>query len=372
LIDRRIHRLLGLGVIALLVAFAPARALGQLDAGIVTAVSLSDEQKAAVRAYVEANSKNLMGEDAERRQTDKKALLAPLENAGASVSFRQTYTAALLPVLRAAPANPRQAEVVGEMALAIAGDLATIDACNFAVTSLKAEKPSIRYAAAYALRRTFEAVQRVPSNANPALQDAQLRDLVNKVATHGGTEQDALVTEACIRAVLGAATIDAIRSDAVMALQGLVHKVTIGRLGKPVDEGVIKALLHAGTGTRDILTNMQANLSPAAQKAGGELGGRLLAYVMTVLNEKKLPVGDNPARAALANLATTGQNVVALAGKKMNPSLQVPAGDLGRPVRAGNVQGDAEYITGVTGQFLGPTGVLTRPPFGFPAGHFGR
>lgn len=377
LIDARPRRMIPAMLAAVVVLItSPRAALAQagdtLPSDISTSVVLNESQKSAIKDFVEAIKGSLVSEDASKVREAMDKLRSPFTAASIpniSYSFRHDYATALLPTLTEMMSAKNLANAESDMpirALSIAGELATDDATSLMVKALGASRADVRYQAAYAVRRTFFMIAQ-SRTANPMTPEA-VSSLLKVVGNHAADEHDSLVLDALVRAIEAASQKDEHRSESIRAL-GEAITSNAKNAGPTADPSQASAMLRAATVMRDMLSNPgNGTLGQEVAKSAAQMGGQLVAYASRAVSSKKIGPAGGDVRLTIADLATASQNVVLLAYTKIKIGEPAPnVQPLGDPLRAGTVQGDAEFLIRA-GNFVEQ--VLSKSPFGFDAGSF--
>jgi hypothetical protein len=369
----RMHAYRSLLTVALL-AFAGSfcfPALGQ-STGITPELrriaQLSTDQAAVVQQYVRENSANLSSDNPDLIRRNRAALLEPLADEQTSPAFRLKYSELLMPLI--GPLATNKSEIVVINALVIAGDLATAQSTDVLKAAASADKPAVRYQAAYGLRRTFEALAAMPTL---TMRPDQAEDAVKAIAARLGTERDTLVLDGLVHAGLAACNITSLRSPALINLSNAVSG-----LAKSADAAasptLAPVLLRAGLGTRDVLSqSLSAQVSADAVKAAAELGGHLIAYCIKAAQTQGIPLAQRgqseyATRETFAQLATTAENIVLFALTSRGAG-SVQAKQLGEKLKAGTASGDVAFVEDAL-TVVGSTGMLSKAPFSFAPGTF--
>lgn len=365
--DRRLNRrhagLLAAALAGLTFFGGNALAQGIVDipaATVSKAVPLSPEEEAAIKAYVDAHTKNLLGEDPLLLRRDRTAILSKLEAAQVGVPFRLAYDAALQPHVQAMLNDPREKTAVN--GLVIAGSLATDRSVNLITSKLNAPV-AVRFEAASALGRVFKAAANQPLGANNL--PATVRNLEQLISN----EKDPLVRDALIRAGIDAAEINELRPAALTAIARGVSAVVRAAQGKIPNDAELSCLIRASVGVRDIASRArQQNVRLPAQPAkdAAEMAGAILVFVNRVLLGAAQPnvVLD---RQRLADLAASAQTTIELAGPLLDNKNVDLGVDLAGNVRQGNKDGDAKFGVDVNQKILP---ALSRQPFDLPPDRF--
>jgi hypothetical protein len=366
-LDRRLNRRHA-GLLAAALAgltFFGGNALGQgiVDipaATISKAMPLSPDELAAIKAYVEANSKNLLGDDPLLLRRDRMALLSKLDGQQVGVPFRLAYDAELQPHVQAMLNDAREKTVIN--GLVIAGSLATDRSLNLVISKLNGAV-AVRFEAAGALGRVFKAAANQPLGANNL--PATVRSLEQLIAN----EKDPLVRDALIRAAIDAAEINDLRPAALTAIARGVSAVVRAAQGKIPNDAELSCLIRASVGVRDIASRArQQNVRLPAQPAkdAAEMAGAILVFVNRVLLGAAQPnvVLD---RQRLADLAASAQTTIELAGPLLDNNSVNLGVDLAGNVRKGNKNGDAQFGVDVNQKILP---ALSKQPFDLPPDRF--
>jgi hypothetical protein len=76
-----------------------------------------------------------------------------------------------------------------------------------------------------------------------------------------------------------------------------------------------------------------------------------------------------PLRELYAQLAQLSETVMLSVGRSNSAQFQAATRDLAAKLRGDSAKTDGDLVNEITG-IVGPDGVLTKPPFDFPAGEF--
>ncbi|MDX2132282.1 MAG: hypothetical protein SFY69_09540 [Planctomycetota bacterium] len=376
MIDRTFRRTVvssGFGRAAIVIAgiaCAGAPALAQqctIPPEIVTAITLTPDAEAQLRACALENARDLDSPDAQKRRASRQALTRPLEDPNVSAAFRLRYSAALAEPINRAVASTD--EVVAVNALVFAGELATDPGLTVLLDQLASPRPALRYQAAYGIRRTFGALQR----SAPAIQNEQIDRAMRAARQRMGVETDGLVLQALTAALLEGASLPTAQFSqaqplAVRSLSDGLSAHVGGAGGKIGEPGIMDAYLRGATGVRDIIAQPNVTIDAETARAVAQLGGRLIAYAVRVVKDKNLPAGPGATREQVSDSVALGQTLVQLAGRSLNQQ-GTGAAQLAPLIKAGDVQSEARFLLDAQ-QTIGANGVLTAAPFNFPDDHF--
>lgn len=319
------HRL----ICALLALFGactalPARAQNELGPEIVRAATLPPDAGEKIDAAARALDL-LTSDDPAVIQRGRNALLAPLRDRRASVAFRTAYGDRLIPTLRELVRAER--DLVAINALRIAGEAATSDSAAVLAGATTEKRVSVRYAAVAGIGRTFDAL----AEANPAINADGANRLIDTLAGIVAAETDPDVLDAAVRAVISARRVDRPNFESVRGRSFTVlSKAAAERLqklgGDAASLRALPALVRAAKAVRDAMieNNPRLRLGDAEMKAGAELAGHLVGYVIRRVQQGQLPpvVPADDAGAAqdkrtrrehAASAASLSESIVALA-----------------------------------------------------------
>ncbi len=358
----------------------PAFVSGQLQSiptEIVTAQGgLSGDQKAQIEKFVTDNVKGLSG-DAKAMRESRVTLLGPLTGSQIGLPFRSEYSETLLKSL---PELARAGGPKGVNAIVILGEVATTKSLELVEGLLEANEPAIRFAAATAINASFEQVR----TKTPSLAAERVRSSLGKLATRLGTEQDALVCDALVRATLTASRInqsgyEQLRGVAIDGLsKTLTERVASGSVTLK-DTAMMQAILRAGLAFRDELAIEERNrgvtgngskLSAAVIRNIATFAGESLAMAARMIKDPETsPTADaddaareraTKDRAVIGQLAGTAQAAVYLAGPLLEIRQLTPSSvNLGTVAREAKNESDALFLTTVN-EIAGPGGVLGK------------
>jgi len=330
----------------------------------MNAGNVSEQDKALIKAYIDAYSKNLLNgsiENSENLRRDRNALLDKLKG-NISVTFRIAYVTELLP-------HVQKMLDTGDMKLAInalvlAGAAATDASLNMVVARLNHKQADIRFAAAVQLGfvfRTFAA------NEQRAINAGNITPAVRSLEQLIANEVDPNVRAELIRAGLAAAEISTNRNAAIAA----VANGTIAYLRKTVvaapTDAELNAHLRASIGLRDICSEAigRNNIAPDSCRAVAELGAGLLNYTAKVVPTAPKPEALEH-RPKITQLAASAQSAIELAGQLLRGAGGQGQGlgvNLQQNLAEANKAGDAKFLEGVRMVNV----ALSKPPYEIPS-----
>lgn len=365
--SRALHALAGAFLLSL--ASPVLAQVAQLDAAVIGADVVTDDQKGAIRKYVETHAPKLGSEIANDVEAGREALIDPLLQPRVSASFRVAYSAEAVPALRGAldkAKNDHQAI----NALSALGEIATKDAAEVAIASLTSKSIAVRYQAAFALNRVFEAQRRTPGvftmreDAAAAILDS-LRDPLSR-------ETDGHVLAALMRACATAAAVSTtgfeLRQQAIIALsRGVVANKLVADARTPLSVAALDGLSASLVAIRDQIARAGTPMRPETLKAAVEFAGAILAHAARtvaggeLISLDKAAGGKSRERDRYAAVAEAAVTALSQAGTALggNPGA-LP--ELGKSLRPGTPRDDGSFVNDVK-SIVGPGGTLSKPPF---------
>lgn len=369
---RSLQRTAILGVLLALSGASPV-AWGQcvIPEETVKAPVLNETQKSEVRRCAEENARDLDHAEPDKRKNARRLVLTPIENPAVSASFRVEYGNQLAPRLTALVRSGD--ERIATLGLAIAGEIGSEPCVPLLLQNLKADRPALRYAAAFGMRRTFDATR---GTGGASVQSATVLRMVESLAEQAKAEKDGLVLQAIVAALQQASRVPS--NVAASAAASSVQAISSGmggnlksRNGAMADTATNTAFLKAVVAIRDALAAPGMNVDEATGRAAAEFAGHVVAYPALALQNQSLPDGAGEPRNEAAEMSAAAQTLIQFVGSSLRQGFQLPAGlDLKRKLLVATRDGDAKFVLDARG-IAGSEGVLTKPPFGFAANTFG-
>lgn len=351
-------------VMLLTLAGGVARAQS-LPSGVVSKSELSESDRGAVKAWLDAQTAGLASDDPKVIKASRDAILQPLRSAaasgGVSVSFRTELQKQLYPVLEAHVADKR--ELVAVNAVRLAGETAHANTLKLVSRALDDERPGVKYAACYAARTTLDAAK-----VNPAISARDMIVLLGKLGEVGSATTDPRVLEGVVLAMESGSsipdtTIAGARVQSLTALAGVVNK-QVKRLGtNEAPAPMLSGLLRAASVARSVFTDSSTGgqaITGQGGKAMVELAGDLLS-LSAKLCDSPAVTGDD--RGTLEQMTAAAEAVLVLAMDATGKS--APVAKLSEPLRSGNCDGVKKAADGL----LGNSGVVVKA-FNFAGDRF--
>src|SRR5690606_10659287 len=189
-------------------------------------------------------------------------------------------------------------------ALRVAGELGTDAGADLLDRFRADERPAVRYAAIAGFMRTLAAVE----SGSPAISPDRVRPMIGTLGQLLTNEQHPQVLDVIVRALIEGTNLsrqgyDTIRNDAVRTLATGASQ-RLQAMGKAeAQPELLPALLRAGQGIRDVMTNQSRPLDTTRDaqliQAAGELGGDMIAFVYRRYEAGDYPLpGDAPEQEA--------------------------------------------------------------------------
>jgi hypothetical protein len=361
--------ILSMGAIGLLARTPVCRAQpgAGLPTEITTSASLSEEQKSRIREFVDQFKAGLSSDALEIRRS-RNALLEPLRNDSASVTFRLEYAGDLEPVLRPLIASDKP--IVAVNAVRIAGELATPKGIDLLEPAISDKRPAVRFEAVIGFAHTFQATER----SSPAIAAGQAISALQTLKAGLLHEDDWHVVEGYVQAFKAGSRVpfsklSGVRAASVMALaEGLGAKAqNANDPPKEVPSPMYSAFQRAAQTMRNALTNQNINEpqpSDAELKAAGALGGDLLANLRRRVLAGELKNGAS--RSEFTLIAADSERSVFLATSALRGSTDGLDLHLGEKIQ----QGKDDVFVNDSLRLIGANGILTGNPFNFADDRF--
>lgn len=366
-----IRLLLSAGLAALWVVGAAAANAAALPDGLSQAASISAGEQAAIDAFVRDQAGPLADAAPSVREGARDALLRPLRppKGEPSQAFRFAYSKALAPYL--APLVPNKDAGIAFGALRIAGAIASDTGFLALKQGLEDPRPAVRRMAAAGLGETLAAV----ASGSAALTVQRVADALDLLQGALARETDILVADGIVIALTEPPPGAAIRTNAMTALaKGLAPQIALRRaLKSGADEIVLGVYVRATTSLRDELIRQiptPTGVAAPLAVASGIAGGQAIVFALQQLGDLKARPGPPPLLedTSLDDLASVAEAVALLseqARTRQRLESKVKA-DFDAAIRGGPADRAREDVL----FWVGPGGVLTRPPYSVPTGDF--
>lgn len=261
----------------------PAVGVAQVDAlpaTIIRAASIGPNEQSQIDAFVQRYAPALSSSDYEEVKRARDFLLAPLEQDGFSVDFRQKYSQALWPTMKALMESGNPFEQLTGMRLA--GQAATEQPTQALIKLLSSDDAGVRVFAAGRLGMVLKSSATSVSGISPETAASVARALGERVRA----DDELRVADASVRA-LGEATVMPPK-----AVNGL-REVAIRELGDAIGARLRGKRAHLEPGNEELLVALRAlglvgqavadaTASPGAETAKSAVGagGDAVAYIL--------------------------------------------------------------------------------------------
>lgn len=358
-----LHRLAACLFVAGTLAWTSGHAHAQIRAlppEVISAGSLSEEQRQAIREYPGDAISRLASGDSREVRTARERLLEPLRAGNASLQFKQAYSDAISKGLSDIAAGSQDLAAVN--ALRVLGELGTPAALDTLEARLADQRGPVRYAAVMGIERTLNAMR----SGSLAITVGRATQSLEKVGALLGKDTQPEVAQAAARAIasllnLDRAGLEEIRSQALSQLAARVRE-RAGTMKGPAAGAFMPALLTAAQAARDALTtaNPALALPEAARRQAAEISGDAFAAVVRAASGPGLGSSAAVRADAAAIVATTEAAILVSAGRQTSPL------KLDQELRKGTSEGDASFVKRAPELVR----VLSGPPLGFPADRF--
>ncbi len=341
-------------VIALaLLAFAPrAQAQFGLPAEVTQSASaLSDAQKTQVDQHIDAQMAKIESKEADKVKqaqeimAGRRAIIEPL-TAQASVPFRLAYAEKLEPRLKALIEHGNEMQQVN--ALVISAELGTNRSLTLIALGRTNAAPSVRFQAAAATRRLLDSL--VGVNA-PAINENDLRRLLQDTANALTTEKDPQVTAGQISALSAGLGLASVRQSAADRLSDSIAGIVCRAKSDPLHPRVMESMMAALDALRGQLLGGGGNVPAALTKSTADAATCCLSHARAVISGQKVsPTKTETAagRGEYAEFTALSQTVLQIAGQVAVPAVAIPpAANLAQDINANNAKADADAVKAV-------------------------
>ncbi len=353
---------------------------GELPLEVVESIAISGDQMRDIRGYVASGLQLLESDDRARMRRGRQALLVPLQNPRASVTFRLAFSEEAAPSLRRSAQGPSEVRAIN--ALIVAGALGTTQGTRVLDRSITDARIAVRYSAIRGYRRTLLVV-----NEAPAMPPDDAQAVVATLGAHLAREKDPDAFDACVRSLIQAAGITRtgfqdVRLKAVRSLARACDERIRSLPADPSADPFLKAIVRAGKSLRDAAADQQLGLDQGASRLILEFGADLRVYLVRRIEAGQLPhIGPNDSvdttaqaratRALAGQAAQIGHATMFFAGVRLGTGKPFDPKGSAAWILAATPEGDARFVRRAR-ELIGPTGVPTQPPFNYPPNRFLR
>ncbi|MFM9994490.1 MAG: hypothetical protein ACKVU4_01670 [Phycisphaerales bacterium] len=357
-----------------------AQAQNDLPRAIVEAAALQPDQERELERWTSANMRMLEADDQGDMKKGREALIRPLTNRNASVSFRLKYSGLLAPTLGRLAQDANEPRAIN--ALILCGWIATTQSALVLDQMLADPRTAVRYSAAAACGRTFAAV----GGGSPAIAAVDAIGLVDRLGRQLADETDAFVLDRCVVSLIAAGQV---ARDGFGSLREQGLSVLATRAGErlralpvgPDADKFLPSFVRAGGALRDAAANMQFNLhDDNVTRPIVKFGARAWAHVAQRLEAgqfEQIQPGDEPqvadakrdARKVIVQLVQVGRGTMFFAATRLDAGSAFEPPEPVEWVAQADAKGDNQFVRRAR-ELIGPGGQLTKPPFGYPASEF--
>lgn len=352
------RRLLVLAVLAASTAAAPAQP-AELPQRLAAKVQLSAADADAIDAFLDAVLPDLGDDDLATRRAAHRALLDPLAGTP-SPSFRIQYGAKLKGVMTRLAASAEENDAV--FGVLLAGQLATVDGHAVVLTALDDPRAAVRYAAARGVRVQLASLASPPA----ALGDQHREALTAALADRVALERDPVVLDGLLTAATESVARDDPWCNALLQTlsEALAQNVNTG---EPGALGRTRAYLRLVGAAQLHFRNHVGSLPASLGTDAALLAGHVMGYVVS---ECERPESDPAATDALGQLLKAAHNLAFFANDAAGGPSQQANSRLPDAFDRWRSTGDASALQREAEVWIGPAGVLSRPPYSAAPGTF--
>jgi len=351
-------RLLVLAAVAALAGPAPAQP-AELPKGLAAKAQLSASDTGAIDAFLGAVLPDLGADDLTTRGAARRAVLDPLVGTP-SPSFRIQYGAKLKGTMTRMASSADTDEAV--FGVLLAGQIATVDGHAVVLGALDDARSAVRYAAARGVRVQLASLANPPAALGDQHRDALTAALADRVAV----ERDPVVLDG----LLSCATESVVRDDpwCNTLLQTLSEALAQNvNTGEPGSLGRTRAYLRLVGATQLHFRNHVGSLPASLGNDAALLAGHVMGYVVS---EADRGVPDPAETEALGQLLKAAHNLAFFANDAAGGPAQQANSRLPDAFDRWRTTGDPSALRREAGVWIGPGGVLSRPPYSAAPGSF--
>lgn len=361
--------ILAIALLSLLGPGVPAAsAQAPIPSDIITAATLTAPQRDTIARYAKQYQEDLLSDDPVTAQRARKRLAEPLTKTAVSGTFRREYASHLLDSIRAG-SNSKN-EHVAVNSLLLAGYVATTESLDVIEQKLTAESVPVRYAAVAGATLLFVQIN---DNA-PTIFEDRVSNLTKRLADVVRKDQNTSVLDAGVRSLVAAARQKQYPKVGATALAELPHALRdrLRDLKTTPDLQTLAALIRATDTIRTVLIQDVDNAQTAVANDAAELAGHVLAFIGDRIEAGDFK-GDSPeaeqARNAASQIVALAENTIVLVNDDYKGGASIAKWNLSTAISNGEI----DTVPGrIRQDVIGPSGVLTEPPFPTQDGRFDR
>lgn len=300
------------------------------------------------------------------------ALIRRLEEGDPGTSDRLRYSRLVIGHVKGFLNDPR--EIVRINAMRVIGELGTDESVHLLIGFLDDKQATARHMAVFAIGRAFRTAL---DSARPAAMDAgATKQVIRDLAQGLENENVSLIVDAYVRTFDAASAVKSPNLSEIPPLALIELTDAMGRRVQKMNDAtqdlhLARAFLRASTLVRDRLADPRIRTSEELARRVSAMAGHLLAYVLHDVRANINAEVNPDYRRAQINICKSTQAIIALAHDRLDPVNVQRANKIGRLRPAERLeQNDLDGFVQVVGALIGPPGILTEKPFGYPDGAF--
>lgn len=265
-------------------------------------------------------------------------------------------------------------EIVRINAMRVIGELGTDESVHLLIGFLDDKQATARHMAVFAIGRAFRTAL---DPARPAAMNADAtKQVIRDLAQGLENEEVSLIVDAYVRTFDAASAITSPNLSEIPPLALTELTDAIGRRVQKMNEAVqdlhlARAYLRASTLVRDRLADPRIRVSKEMARKVSAIAGHLLAYVLHDVRANINAEIDPDYRRTQINICKSTHAIIGLAHDRLDPVNVQRANQIGRLRPAKSLENnDLDGFVQVVGTLIGPPGILTDEPFGYPDAAF--
>lgn len=345
-------------------AQAPASLPGQLPCSITQKQSLDAADKQAITSHAEGALADLASSEPGASARGRATLLAPLECANLTVTFRLEYAQVIEPGLSRLVGGSDARLAVS--ALRVLGRLKVTGVLPGLRRGLESKVPAVRFGAAGGYRELLAQLAADPFG----FSERNIDDALDALSKALASETDPLVADGLLIALDATRASPALRGKAMARLaSGLGERLAGLRAGEMTDEAAwAEAMLRAVDAARLTLFDQvpTGQVDREFARHAALMSGHMLALARDRLASGE---GDPTALELLGRVVTAAEGLLVL-GHSALTGQTVAERQLGRSFEESARAGDASPFSQAIDPWTGPSGLLVKEPYKAQASDF--
>jgi len=343
---------------------ARAQGVVQVNCTMATKQAFDAGDQSAIQSLVGSAAGELASEDPAVSQRGRDRLLAPLQCPGVSVAFRLEYGKAVEPAM--APLVNADSDRVAVNALRVLGELRTSGSIRLLGQALQSNRSVVRFGAASGFRTLL-------ASPDAGFPEREIDRALGSLRDALTAERDPLVADAVVVALASTGASPDARTRAMrMASEAVALRL------KDMRTQHVNAATEAWAriAYRAVFTAQQTLIDDLGRgktdqdfaKASSLLGGQTLAFARRIATQAGSGI-DPVLRQDLAGAVGSAEALLIFSHNALAQN-RVPPADLKGLFEVGTGDGNLQPFDNAVAAWIGPSGRLTKAPYGANAADF--